>query len=253
APELARAALGIGGRLPWVRPGRETRLIPLLQDALVHLGGADERLRARLLTRLACAWRSTPEQREQSDTLSRQAVELGRSLDDPSTLSYALGSRYWATWWPENPTDRLELAREMVGIAQASGDGERLMDAHLMLWLSHTELADMSAAHRDIEDVRRVVVELRQPTHFWLGVAPRAAMALMEGDFSAAARLIEEETEPGGRTSRWRATTSPPPVSSLPPAARAGSPGRGGGFGAAVGGRVPVVSAAPLGAGLPAR
>ena len=74
--ELARAALGIGGRLPWLRQGRDTKLVPLLQDALVHLGGDDERLRVRLLTRLACAWRSSPEQRAQSDTLSRQAVEL---------------------------------------------------------------------------------------------------------------------------------------------------------------------------------
>ena len=43
--------------------GNDTRLIPALQDALVLLGGSDDRLSVRLLTRLACAWRSTPEQR----------------------------------------------------------------------------------------------------------------------------------------------------------------------------------------------
>jgi hypothetical protein len=53
--QLALAALSLGGRFFWMRPGRESRLIPLLQDALVHLGGADEHLRVRLLTRLACA------------------------------------------------------------------------------------------------------------------------------------------------------------------------------------------------------
>lgn len=208
APELARAALGISGRLPWLRSGRDTKLIPLLQDALVHLGGGDDRLRVRLLTRLACAWRSTPEQRAQSDSLTRQAVDLARSLDDPATLSYALAGRFWGTWWPENPADRLLLANEMVGIAEASTDAERLIDAHLMLWLSHTEMADMAAARRDSEEIRRLVVELRQPTHLWIGMANRALTLLLEGDFSEAERLIEEESDPGASFTTTRDNVS---------------------------------------------
>lgn len=195
--ELARAALGIGGRLPWARPGRDSKLIPLLQDALVHLGGADDGLRVRLLTRLACAMRSMPEQRAQSDALSRQAVELARTLDDPGSLSYALSGRFWAIWWPDNPTDRLVIAQEMGEIASGLGDGERLIDAQLMLWLSHTELADMTTARRDSAEMLRLVADLRQPGHLWLGIAPRALMALMEGDFIAADALIAEETDPG--------------------------------------------------------
>jgi hypothetical protein len=195
--ELGLAALGLGGRLPWARPGRESRLIPLLQDALVHLGGTDDRLRVRLLTRLACAWRSTPEQRSQSDALSRQAIELARRIGDASVLSYALAGRFWAAWWPENPEERLELAQEMVHIADGLGDGERLIDAQLMLWLSHTELADMTSARREAAEMMRLVTELRQPGHRWLGIAPRALMALMEGDFGAAEGLIAEESDPG--------------------------------------------------------
>ncbi len=195
--ELAQAALGIGGRLPWGRPGRESKLIPLLQDALVHLGGADDALRVRLLTRLACAWRSTPEQRAQSDTLSRQAVELARTIDDASALSYALAGRFWAIWWPENPEERLVLAREMGELATDLKEGERLIDAQLMLWLSHTEMADMTAARGESAEMHRLVTDLRQPGHLWLGIAPRALMALMEGDFAAAEALIEEETDPG--------------------------------------------------------
>jgi hypothetical protein len=197
ARELALAALGVGGRLPWGRPGRETKLIPLLQDALVHLGGAEDTLRVRLLTRLACAWRSTPEQRAQCDALSRQAVELARSLHDPATLSYALAGRFWAIWWPDNPAERLELAREMAEIAAEAGDAERLIDSQLMLWLSHTEMSDMTAARREAAEMERLVAGLRQPGHLWLGIAPRALMALMEGDFVAAENLIGEESDPG--------------------------------------------------------
>ena len=83
----------------------------------------------------------------------------------------------------------------MVGIAEASGDAERLIDAHLMLWLSHTEAGDIEAGRMDAEEIRRLVVELRQPTHMWLGVANRALTSLLKGDFSEAERLIEEETD----------------------------------------------------------
>ncbi len=74
------------------------------------LGGGDERLRVHLLARLACAWRSSPERRNESAALSLQAVQLARTLDDPVTLSYALAGRYWAIWWPENPIERHPLA-----------------------------------------------------------------------------------------------------------------------------------------------
>jgi tetratricopeptide (TPR) repeat protein len=190
---LARAALGYGGRLPWLRPGRDTRLIPLLQDALVLLGGNDERLRARLLIRLACAWRSSPDQREQSATLSRQGLELARQLDDPATLSYALGGSYWATWWPENSERRLEVAEEMVAVAKAVGDDERIVDAHLMRFMSHCELGHMAEARKTLEDVRRLSHELRQPAQLWLGVSPHALVALMVGDFRLAEELLSRE------------------------------------------------------------
>lgn len=190
---LARAALGYGGRLPWLRPGRDTRLIPLLQDALVLLGGSDERLRARLLTRLACAWRSSPDQRMQSATLSRQGLELARQLDDPATLSYALGGSYWATWWPENSEQRLEVAEEMVAVATAVGDDERIVDAHLMLFMSQCELGHMAQARDTLEDVRRLSHDLRQPAQLWLGVSPHALVALMDGDFKLAEKLLSHE------------------------------------------------------------
>ncbi len=195
--ELALAALGIGGRLPWARPGRESKLIPLLQDALVHLGGADDHLRVRLLARLACALRSSPDQRGRADALSLQAMELARTLDDPASLSYAVAARFWATWWPDNPGDRLALAEEMGEIASSLADAERLIDAQLMLWLSHTELADMTAARRESAEMVRLVADLRQPGHLWLGIAPRAIMGLMEGDFAGAEALIAEQTDPG--------------------------------------------------------
>ncbi|MDQ3937088.1 MAG: AAA family ATPase, partial [Chloroflexota bacterium] len=181
AAHLARAALGIGGRVPWARPGRNSQLIPLLEEALVLLGGDDQALRVRLLARLACAWRSSPDKRQQSDILSRQALETARQLGDPATLSYALVARCWATWWPENPEDRVQLADEMIAVARVLGDAERLIDAHLMRALSLTEYGRTVEVTREIAEVGRLADELRQPTHLWLGFGWRALFALMEG------------------------------------------------------------------------
>ena len=114
---------------------------------------------------------------------------MARSIEDPAALTYALAGRFWAIWWPENPESRLDLAREMSELATVLGDGERLIDAQMMLWLSHTELADMTAARRESNEMHRLVVDLRQPGHLWLGISPRALMALLEGDFRAAEQL----------------------------------------------------------------
>jgi tetratricopeptide (TPR) repeat protein len=193
APELARAALGIGGRIPWGRPGRETQLMPLLQDALVHLGGADDRLRVRLLARLAAAWRSSPDRREERAALSQQAVELARRVGDEATLSYALAAGYWATWGPGNVEERARLADEMIAIAESLGDPERLVDAHLMRWLSLTEMGEMFEARDESERIRSLAADLRQPAQQWLGVAPLVLMRLMEGDFARAEELMASE------------------------------------------------------------
>lgn len=195
AAHLGQAALGYGGRLHWARPGKDRLLIPLLQDALVMLGGGDKRLRVRLLTRLACAWRSSPERRSDSATLSQQAVQLARELDDPATLGYALAGRYYAIWWAENPIERHPIAAEIVANAEALGDGESLIDANLVLFMDHSEVGQMTEARNAVEAVTRLAEELRQPAQAWLGVAPRALLALMDGDYALAEELIERETD----------------------------------------------------------
>ena len=192
---LARAALGIGGRLPWARPGRDTRLMPLLQDALDAVGVSDDRLRVRLMVRLACAWRSDSARRDESGRLTTEAVKLARQLDDPATLTYALAGRYWATWWPENHKDRVPLSEEMVSLAEALGDPERLIDAHLMRYMTHAEMGEMREAREELEHVARLTDELRQPAHVWLGTAPRTLFALLEGRLDVAEETLGRELQ----------------------------------------------------------
>jgi tetratricopeptide (TPR) repeat protein len=201
---LARAALGFGGRHQWARAGHDTQLVPLLRDALDQLGSTDDRLRARLLTRLACAWRSEPDRRSDSAALSQEAIDIARSLGEPATLSFALAGRFWATWWPENPEERQQIEREMMVIAEAVGDGERIVEAHLMRFLSLTELGQMPEARQEAITLSRVVEALRQPAQLWLEPVNRAELALLDGEFSLAEELVAREVDSGFRVTAGR-------------------------------------------------
>ncbi len=194
-PALARAALGFGGRHQWARPGSDTRLISLLQDALVMLGGDDESLRARLLTRVACAWRSSPERRNDSASLSRQAIQIARQLDDPAVLSYVLVGAFWATWWPDNPDDRHRVAIELLDRVSTDTDGERIAEAHFLAMLSHSESGRIDEARRELATLTRIITELRQPSQLWIEPDNRAWLALLEGDFGQAHDLLAVEPQ----------------------------------------------------------
>jgi hypothetical protein len=193
AHDLALAALGYAGRVVWARVGWDTRIIPLLEEALLSLGSSDPPLRARLLTRLACALRSSPEERERSDQLSHEALEIARSLGDNRALGEAMIGRYYATFWPENHQQRAIMAREIMAVAEEAGDAELLVDAYLIQWLSETDSAQRPSSRSSLDDVTRVAHELRQPAKLWLGIGPRAEQELLEGNFDVAADLIERE------------------------------------------------------------
>lgn len=186
---LGRAALGYGGRFVWGRAGKDVHLIPILQDALVLLGGSDDRMRVRLLSRLAGALRDSRE-REHGASLARQAVDLARGLDDPATLAYALSAYIWAIWGPENPKERLELASELRRHAAEALDGERIVDGYIAAWGALSELGRMTESRAAVEEVARSADELRQPAQRWVGEAARAELLMLEGRFAEAEGLV---------------------------------------------------------------
>ena len=95
ADQLARAALGEGGRMAWARASTDPALVPLLERALAAVGTDDSRERVGLLARLAAASRDDAD-RDRRVALANEAVEIAERIGDPVTLAHALEGHWIA-------------------------------------------------------------------------------------------------------------------------------------------------------------
>ena len=203
---LARAALGYGGRFPWLRAGTDYRLVPLLEEALASLGDEDSELRVRLLARLAGALRDQPSLEPRS-TLAREAVAMARRLEDPDTLSYALVSLTTATWGPDIE-ELIPYVDEIREVAEKTGDRERMFQCY---WLQHIiwmALGDTARLDAVVESHRAIADELKQRSQQWYSHVMRSVLALFRGEYGDAERLAEEARELGERAQSWDAEFS---------------------------------------------
>ena len=187
---MALAALGYGGRSGWQRAADDRRLVPLLEEALAALGDGAPMLRARLLARLAGALRDEPSL-EPRASISREAVEIARGLDDKDLLAYALVSNALAIWGPD-PGELVPVAEEVSRLAQETGTSDTVLDAltlhSLIAWLT---LAEGDAATLD-DRFNEVAEELGQPADQWQAAMQDVVWALFRGDFAAAEQLAAE-------------------------------------------------------------
>ena len=186
---LARAALGYGGRAVWARPGGDTHLIPLLEEALEAVGEADPILRARLLARLAGASRDDPAP-DRRERLSADAVELARRVGDPATLAWALTARRLVLWGPGRPDEALALCDELVSLAEASGDPERVVEAHALRLESRLTVRDMPGVREDLDHAAGAADTVPLPSVRWHILVHRAELALLEGRFDDAEDFV---------------------------------------------------------------
>jgi hypothetical protein len=194
----AQAALGYGGRMVWSRAYDDVHRIPLLESALQALPAEPSPLRARLMARLSGALRDHPS-RGRRASLSSQAVEVARGLDDQATLAYTLDGQCSAMMWPETAQQRLSIADEIIALAQQVGDEERATAGRLYRVIAKMELGRMTEAEEELEVVAEEAAALRQPAQLWMSTASRANLALFRGRFDDARPLIEEAAALGRR------------------------------------------------------
>jgi DNA-binding SARP family transcriptional activator len=204
--QLARAAMGCGGRLLWEVSRGEQDVVPLMERALAALANEDSPLRVQLLSRLAAGplrdARFPPERRE---ARGREALEMARRLDDPQALTYGLTAYIQARLSPPNAHENLRLGRELVDAASRADDKERALEGHEIVLDTLWELGDLDGARAAQEEMEALAREIRQPSHSWLVAVYRSMFALLEGRLEEAQGLIDDARAVGERAHRWNA------------------------------------------------
>jgi DNA-binding SARP family transcriptional activator len=195
--ELARAAVGYGGRIPWERAGSDHLLVPLLEEALEALPDDEVELRARLLARLAGALRDEFT-RERRERLSTEAVELARRTENPIALAYALTGRGPAILAPDTVAEFRALAEELCEVGREIGDPERIIHGHLDRFIAEVLVGEARAADADLEVVSRTAGDLGQQIHLWQATAAQALLLLARGQ-PAAGQVVVRAHEYGER------------------------------------------------------
>ena len=196
--QLARAALGFGGRMAFGTGFRDDALIGLLEAALDALNEDEAGLRAQVTARLAEAL-TFCEPRERRAALCAEAVRQARELGDPRTLASVLAHQHWSLWSPDNLESRLRISEEIVDCARRAQD--RVLEAEGGLWRV-TDLMEASAiraADREFETWAAVAEDLRQHYQVWTLSVVKAMRALMSGAVEEAERLAQDALAIGQR------------------------------------------------------
>ncbi|HTN24770.1 MAG TPA: AAA family ATPase [Solirubrobacteraceae bacterium] len=201
APErLARAALGYGAGMGGFEFGRvDDGLLALLRDAREALGEQDGRLLARVIGRTATELYFSDRTGEREE-LGAQAVAMARRLGDPATLASTLSAQFITLWGPENATQRLQIATDIVALGEEVRDRELVLRGHVWRAVSLMELGDWVSADMELAVHARLARELRDPLHLWYIPLFQASRALLEGRLRDAERFAHEAFEVGRRT-----------------------------------------------------
>lgn len=194
---LARAALARGG--VGVRVfDPDNDLVALLEEALDAVGTDQPALRARLLARLSIEvyYEDPSSLRER---LSEEAVRIARQANQPDALLDALNARRVTLWSPDHLEERLAVSRELVALAESTGDRERSLVSRTWLVVDLVEGGELDEARAEIEAYAKLVEPLRIPAYSWWVPAWRAMLAGVEGRFDDLRALADEAHEIGSR------------------------------------------------------
>jgi len=177
---LAQAAVGYGGRIVWVRAADDTRLVPLLEEALAALPPDKRALRARVLGRLSGALRDEHD-RARREALSAEAVDLARASGDPAVLGAALDAYGYAILGPDTLERCHRVACELHAAAEAAGDTERAIAAGMLALMALLPLGRIAETNRELAAATELAARLGQLAQIGQALGVRAMLAIAEG------------------------------------------------------------------------
>ncbi|HEY7134311.1 MAG TPA: AAA family ATPase [Acidimicrobiia bacterium] len=186
---LARAALGLGGRMEEGRA--DSALIGVLEDALVSVPASERELRARVMARLAHAllFTSAVDRRR---ALATEAVDLARRSASRGALASALYVWHIVDWTPTNVSQRLEACHELCALGDDPYEPELAMLGHHLLAYDHAERGDIAPLERELAVGVQLADELHQPLWQWIAHLRVGMRSVMRGRFDEGERILGE-------------------------------------------------------------
>ena len=185
AEHLAEAALGHTA----VASSRTGDTRSVLEEARAVLPPGDSGRRARLTLRLA-----TRVPGPTGHDLAEQALSMARRLDDAET-SWAVLSEWLAAAGSEGR--RLEVARELLDLAEQKGDRARVALARQWTAGELFAAGDIAATVAQVVIATKEAEALDEPFLLWVALTQQAALALLQGRLDDAERLAGEARSAG--------------------------------------------------------
>ncbi len=191
---FANAALGYSGAgyrfSPQDTGAVESEVVGLLREAVEGLGDERSALTVRLYSAIAQELYYDVESYDQREHLSDEAVSLAQSLNDPTTLTMALGTRHAILRYPAQIHERLAIAGQMIELARRIDNQYLELHARRQRLDDLVELGDFDAADVEAEFLAESPVGRRIPIFEWTVTSYRGLRAVMVGDFTEGERLI---------------------------------------------------------------
>ncbi len=106
---------------------------------------------------------------------------MARRLGDLATIASTLSARFLTLWGPENSTQRLQIASDVVALGEEARDRELVLRGHVWRIVSLMELGDWVGADIELAIHARLADELRDPLHLWYVPLYQANRAMLEG------------------------------------------------------------------------
>lgn len=193
---LAEAAIGLRRAQRW-RAVPEAETEEPLQEALDALPASEHALRARLLSHMAGV--RDFDRRTRMAARAARIVQDTQDLPDAETLHAVYSAQLHAAQNPQQLDARLELAAQLLALADAHGRREWAWEAHAASYDALCRKADLEGCHGALQRCAAIADTLRDPALQWEVWRMRIDAMLCAGQLSEAQSQMEDLARAGAR------------------------------------------------------
>lgn len=140
---------------------------------------------------------------------NRQAAELARTSGDDRSRLLAESNRFHLLIKLSRMDEALELAEEILRLAEQLGDPDLIVSAHLDLGFNRAAQGAFEIARMHIDRACEVAPSIGKPQILMVAVAVRGWLAFLRGDWATARADLEQAVALGSEGNSWWYETYP--------------------------------------------